>query len=420
MPLPTSAKLTSLDPARPVRELRFTEAAAVSTQARFQGRRILIPEIALRNYRFKAVIDFVVVRIFTRSTQVQWIQKELLTVLPRNSWIEPVKPGAGEVSDVFEIRIQEPGSTALAVAAIEAVSRKRGERRAPQVREMEFSLDVYSRAGEEDEREKMVGLLQRTYFAETARWQNDLEMPRTTAATAGQSPPEVKTRYLTAIMGEKRNPSRAVRPEPDEFCSPFLDGTMYLGKKDTSGMIRIQNKIKDQQYPEKGTFEALAAHEARARVEVTLNFCDLELLGLRKLRDLADFSYSKLQKKYFQFMLPTFAGESPEKSSAINAIIALNEQNRANIFLKSGLLALLKRDEVWEDHKAMERPQLKKVSRIQGWTIARIRTGTGSRATMISYDLLNKQVATAFRHLGERERRAWAKRQTGNESSSAS
>ena len=410
--------VTAYSRGRHVRELTFIEQPVVSNQARFDHRRVLIPDIDLSVYRFKAVIDFIVVRVFTHRTQHQWIQDVLRTVLPRNCLITPINPGAGKVAEEFDIKIQEPRSTAVVVAAIEAVSRNRGERRAPQVRQIEFSLDVYSRAGDDDAREKMVGLLQRTYFADTARWQNDRDMPRTTATDLGESGPELATSYLTPEMGEKRGPSRTVRPEPNEFTSPFLEGTMYLGEKDTSGMIRIQNKVKDQQYPEQGTFNVLGAHDARARVEVTLQVCDLELLGLREVRDLEGFSYAKLQRKYFQFMLPTFGGKNPEKNAGINAVIALDEQKRADVFLKSGVLALLRRDEVWEDHKASERPELKKVFRLQSWSVTRNRPGTGSRSTMMSYDLLNKQVATAFRHLGEREKRAWAKRKKDGGSSS--
>ncbi len=417
MPLPTSAKLTPLDPARPIRELTFMESPVVSRQARFQNRRMLIPEIDLRKYRLKAVVDYIVVRVFTHRTQHQWIQQELRTVLPGDSWISAINPGAGEVADEFDMKIQEPGSTAVVAAAIEAVSKKRGERSAPRLREIEFSLDVYSRDGDDDEREKMVGILQRTYFAQTGRWQDDLDMPRTTAADIGRADSNPVTRYLTPKMGGKRDRSRTVRHDPDEFRSPFLEGTMYLGSKNKSGMIRIQNKVRDQQYPEKGTFNTLAGDQARARVEVTLKSCDLELLGLRQLRDLENFRYAKLQKKYFQFMLPTFAGENPEKKSANNLVISLDQQSRAAVFLQSGLLALLKRDEAWEDRKASERPQMKRVLRLHRRRMARNRAGSGSRSTMMSFDLLNKQVATAFRHLGEMDQRAWARGKASSQSS---
>ena len=417
MPLPTSAKLTPLDPAKPLRELKFMEARVDSNQERFQDRRMLIPEIDLKKYRFKAVVDYIVVRIFTHKTQHQWIQKDLGTVLKCKSWILPIDPGEGQEADEFDIKIQEPSSTALVVAAIKAVSKERGERSAPELREIEFSLDVYSRGGDDQERDKMVGLLQRTYFAETARWQNDLDMPRTTAAMTGQDDPKVETRFLTPRMGAARDASLTVRPEPGEFRSPFLDGTMYLGAKDASGMIRIQNKIKDQQYPEKGTFTSLAEDQARARVEVTLKSCDLEILGLHELRDLEGFSYAKLQRKYFQFMLPTFAAGNPEKNSVINAVIRLDQQSRAAVFLQSGLLSLLKRDEAWEHYKASKRPQMKKVLRLHGRRMTRNRAGRGSRSTMISFDLLNKQVATAFRHLGNREQRAWTRRKVSSHSS---
>lgn len=213
MPLPTSAKLTPLDPALPIRELKFIESKVIANQRRFKNRSMLIPDFDLKNYRFKSVVDYIVVRVFTRRTQHQWIQKELLTVLSRDSWISPVNPGAGAETDEFDIKIQEPGSTALAAVAIEAVSKKLGERRAPQLREIEFSLDAYSRNAADDEREKMVGLLQRTYFADTTRWQNDRDMPRSTAAKADQSDSKAETSYLAPEMGAARDASLTVRPD---------------------------------------------------------------------------------------------------------------------------------------------------------------------------------------------------------------
>lgn len=408
MPLPTSAKLTPLDPGRPGRELTFIESEVRNKQPRFRNRRVLTPKIDPKRYRFKAVIDFVVVRVFTNSTQFQWIQQELRTVLPRDSWISPINPGGGKEADEFDITIQEPSSTAVVAAAIEAVGSRRGERKAPQIRKIEFSLDVYSRDRSDNTREEMVGLLQRTYFAATERWANDLDMPRSTAATNDQPGSKTLTNYLPPKMEGRRKASLCVRPEPEEFRSPFLEGTMYLGEKDTSGMIRIQNKERDQQNLEAGTFKALSEDQKRARVEVTLEGQDLEILGLRELRDFPAFSYTKLQKKYFQFMLPTFAGVDIAKSSAIQAITSVEERKRADIFLTSGLLALLKRDEVWGNYKVSERSEIKKVFRLNGWSLVRVRTGIGSTSTSIAYEALNKQVATAFRHLGERERRAWA------------
>lgn len=408
MPLPTLAKLTPLDPARPSRELSFIESKVDSKQKRFQDRRVLTPDIDIKRYRFKAVIDYVIIRVFTRRTQHQWIQKELRTVLECDCWINPINPGVGKEAEEFDITIQEPRSSKIVAKAIHAVGEKRGERRTPQIREIEFSLDVFSRdSTEEEAREVMVGLLQRTYFAATERWTKDLDMPRTTASITGHNDGESTTNYLPPEVGEDRDSSLTVRPEPEEFRSPFLDGTMYLGEKDTSGMIRIQNKVKDKQYPEKETFDTLSAEQKRARVEVTLASHDLELLGLRTVRDLAKFNYTKLQKKYFQFKLPTFAGVNMEKSSAIRAVVDLNERKRAAVFLKSGLLALLRSDEAWDKHAASVRPEMKRVFRQHGWRIVQNRVGLGTTTTMIAYEALNKQVALAFRHLGERERRAW-------------
>ncbi|HCP80367.1 MAG TPA: hypothetical protein DIT67_01790 [Octadecabacter sp.] len=407
MSLPSSTTLSPFDPTRPVRELAFIETQVGLNQVRFQNRRVLTPTLDLKGYRFKAVIDFVVVRVFTNRTQFQWVQQELRTVLPRDSWITPINPGGGTEAHEFDVKIQEPGSTALVAAAIAAVGARRGERKKPQLREIEFSLDVYSRDGADDKREQMVGLLQRTYYAETKRWVNELDMPRSTAAFTAHSDSVLETAYLPPEMGEARDPSLTVRPEPEEFCSPFLEGTMYLGERGTSGMVRIQNKERDQQNPSKGTYKKLSPDQKRARIEVTLKGHDLEELGLRELPDLESFKYAKLQRQFFQFMLPTFADPNYVENSVLGAATSLEEKKRAEVFLKSGLLALMRRDEVWGKYKESVRPEIKKVFRRKGWPIARNRIGRGSTSTMVAYEALNKHIATAFRHLGERERRAW-------------
>lgn len=410
MPLPSSTMLSPLDPRRPSRELAFIETKVGLKQARFQNRRVLSPTLDLKAFRFKAVIDFMVVRVFTNKTQFQWIQQELRTVLPRDSWITPINPGGGTEAEEFDIKIQEPDSSGLVAAAIAAVGTRHGERKTAQLREIEFSLDVYSRNGADSKREQMVGLLQRTYYAEVGRWENRLDMPRSTAAIATQPDLAARTKYLPPVMGDKRKSSLTVRPEPEEFRSPFLDGTMYLGQRGASSMVRIQNKERDQQNPSKGTYKQLPPKQKRARVEVTLKGRDLEALGLHTLTDLAVFKYAKLQKKFFQFMLPTFEGPSDKKSASIRAVYRLEEKKRAGIFLKSGLLAVMRRDEVWEAHKVSVRPEVRSIFRDQGWSIGRNRVGRGSTSTMMAYEALNKQVSIAFRHLGERERRAWRAR----------
>ena len=116
---PTSTTLTPLNPGRPSRELTFVESEVDLKQARFHNRRVLTPILNIKDYRFKAVIDFVVVRVFTNRTQFQWIQQELRTVLPRDSWVTPINPGGGTEADEFDIRIQEPSSTAISMASKE-------------------------------------------------------------------------------------------------------------------------------------------------------------------------------------------------------------------------------------------------------------------------------------------------------------
>lgn len=407
MRLPTSITLSPLDPKRKRRELTFSETEVELRQARFQNRKVLIPTLAVKNFRFKAVIDFVVVRVFVSRTQHHWLQPELRKVLPRDSWITPIDPGRGRESDEFDIRIQEPRSSAEVAKAITSVGARHGERKTPEIREIEFSLDIYSRGADDDEREQMVGLLQRTYFASLERWQNGLDMPRSTAVPSRNANTKPTTKYLQPLMGQHRIDQLPKRPTPDEFHAPFLDGTMYLGEKDTSGMIRIQNKELDQQNPAKASSKELMADQRRARVEVTLKGDNLKVIGLKDLLDLKHFNFGKLQKKFFQFMLPTFSTPDPEKSAAMKLVAGNEEERRAEVFLKSGVLALMRRDAAWEEYQALLRPDIKRVFLSNSWPLTQKRVGLGSTTNMLAYKALNRHVETAFRKLGEREQRAW-------------
>ena len=81
---------------------------------------------------------------------------------------------------------------------------------------------------------------------------------------------------------------------------------MYLGAKDDDVMIRLMDKIIDGQRLD-GAFIALAEDDKRVRIEVAVRGGELITLGLVGVETLRRFKFKTLQKRYFQFKLPTFS-----------------------------------------------------------------------------------------------------------------
>ena len=93
--------------------LAFIADARTLRQTRVAGRTALVPDLDLSEYRLKAVIDWVEIRVaFKTVTQHRYVQEVLLKYLPRQSMITPVSLGEGGECNNFDIRIQEPESLA--------------------------------------------------------------------------------------------------------------------------------------------------------------------------------------------------------------------------------------------------------------------------------------------------------------------
>ncbi|WP_040671588.1 hypothetical protein [Rhodobacter ferrooxidans] len=72
----------------------FVEKACRHRQPRFEGRSVLWRPINLDDLGFRAVIDWIEIQVKRGGrTQVQWVQGDLKTFLPRDSWIDPITPG---------------------------------------------------------------------------------------------------------------------------------------------------------------------------------------------------------------------------------------------------------------------------------------------------------------------------------------
>lgn len=410
MPLPTTAVLPFGDPSITPLELKFTEARLDLRQQRFADRITLKPKLDLSDYRFEAVIDWIEFRVALKTpTQHRYLQDVLLGFLERKSMVTPVTPGPGDVSQVFDIKIHDPKSLAYVLDIYDALVLKFGERTDPLVCGVEFSLDACPRVESEVARRMLFGVLQRTIFITRDIWTNRDSQPRSIASSSDFDPEELIDRKLL-VAGKGENAEETYLA-PHNHRPAFIDGTMYLGDRDTDDvMIRIMDKIKDRQHTVKKTHLELSDSEKRVRIEVRIEGHELIDIGFFELKQLDDFAFSKLQGRYFQFKLPTFRDVSGLKGSAGNAAISLIERWRAETFLKTGVVGLDASDRARAKRRQGMLPGFRAVLRSIGKTFTATRAAAGLTRSFVAYEGLNLEAAGAFRRLGNREGTAWAKR----------
>lgn len=276
-----------------------TEPAGLA-QARFSGRDILRPDIDLSRYRVRAVYDWIdlVVRLGANS-QFRHIQDELLPFAARKLHVTPLGAHESGTTDQFRIRIQDP-SRKLLNAIVTALDRRWGMRGAPTVDEIEVSIDFYPHSGDDEERQILVGILQRHFLPRDEVIFSDKQCRK------GR---ERSRRHLALI--EQLEPRQAwgrgsaktdiLRPGNAENIA--LDATYYLCAKDWIQRWRVMDKVSNNRNGEIAV--SLPQEAKRARVEVTLDSLVLQGLGITTLASLYRFKAERLASKLFSFWLPT-------------------------------------------------------------------------------------------------------------------
>ena len=243
---PQSVLLPHGKPGKAPLLLEFVEKPGVLNQARFKGRMALVPKLELSAYRFKAVVDWIKLRVsFAKGTQIQHVQRELRKFLDRDSWITPIAPGPGLVSSIFEITVQEPQSISRVTEMCAALAKAFGEILDPEICSVEFSLDAYPRKPSDAARELLVGAMQRTIFTTRDIWQRDMSRPR--SSIGARTPGSVDNNNMKLLKGFKNESPGEWHLLPESHFSPWVDGTFYLGAKEDDVMIRVMDKTIDRQ-----------------------------------------------------------------------------------------------------------------------------------------------------------------------------
>lgn len=145
------------------------------------------------------------------------------------------------------------------------------------------------------------------------------------------------------------------------------------------------------------------------RIEVSLADWALEEVGITDVASLRAFWFTSLQKKFFQFKLPTFA--LTKNPTARLAGVNYQEAMRAETYLTAGILALGLMDRTVDENRMKlwksETPNMVKAS-----LTLPMRPGAKRLAPpTISWAEMNRKVNVALQMLDEREETAWRQRE---------
>jgi hypothetical protein len=386
--------------ARPL-TLEHHSAVTGSSQRRLAKRTVLTPAIDLGNYRFRAVIDWIEFRLhFGQPTQVQHVQAVLRRFLPRNSFIAPEDKGPGDVFSICSIKVQEPASLVLIATIHKALVNTFGEAAGSRVTGIEVSVDATPKEPSDAARGLLLGAMQHTIWTDRDIWSDRMDRPR---GSIGRG----KSKNFTLSPDPDKDDTEVSRSVPENHKTPFIDGTVYLGAKESDVMIRVMDKLVDAQRPD-GTRDVLADDRKRVRVEVTLKGKELEKVGITDIASLDRLNLQTFQKRYFQFMLPTFSKRDQPKTGA-DALHNTQQEWRAQTYLWSGIMALTAMDMASAKRRKAMAPGLQKILRTMNHTTARTWAGKRLASPVVSWAAMNSKVNVALRDLMKREATAKAR-----------
>jgi hypothetical protein len=188
---------------------------------------------------------------------------------------------------------------------------------------VEISVDLYPISGRDEERQLLVGVLQRHFLPRADLIQVD-RVCRESRSRSRQNWALLKR--LRPRQAWRSGFAERLRPDlGNELC---VDATSYFGEQKTRGW-RVMDKVSNQRT---GSVAVnLPQEQKRARVEVTLASDQLHQLGIDTLRDLRSFSVQAISRQCFSFWTPTISS-LPTKASPFQTLIG-NARQRLDLQL---------------------------------------------------------------------------------------
>lgn len=394
----TLVPLFAVKSKRELAYLSYDRADVNFVQRRLAGRYCLLPAINLDDYKARAVIDWVKLRVvFLQTTQFQWVQKAAYAVLGRTLSVDSVDEGRGRAASIFDITFQEQDLSEVR-SVCKALDDEFCLNSEPTVQGIEVSIDFTPRRPSDTSRARMHAVLVRHLFVDPDQVIGVHDRPRFAHGIKPWQTKRVIAPHLQFLKGDELALSSS-----EQDRAPYVDATYYIGSKVAVRRWRIMDKEIDRQNRRAGTFLNLSDNEKRTRVEVTLGRAELQKLALRTLSDLHQFKFTTLQGAYFKFMLPTFQSIPRQPFSMGRAMRSWQEKAREAKFLTSGVIGLTQMDRVLERRAVEIRKDARKIlrrnARIQAtWKHRK----AGRYGTLQAYEDLNARVEMALRKLSER------------------
>lgn len=374
--------------------LTYSEQRVVKKQKRFQNRVLLQPQIDLKAYTCRAVIDWVDIRFQTvEHTQWRWIKHYVDRAIGEKIYVEKKKLDDDGKYREFRVRIQEPATKDLLLAE-NAVRAKWDLRQPAEIVGLEVSIDFTPRKPSKEALALMFGVLVRSHLPSRNVIDEPLDRPRFAWG---------KSKKTTAyVLGyNRRHPDRSDEflLDPAKDRPATTDSTYYAGAEGSRSSWRTMIKLLDKQNIATGTREVLPDDRQRVRIEVTVDQGELEGMGIRTIQDLASFKFQRFQGRYFRFALPTFPDTSTQSSWTPPR--KLRWERRMQRFLNAGVVGL----EAWDNAWRRQKKQIRKEARASHIPLGETTSSlVGKSSTLLDYSDVTKRAIQALRHIDARMR----------------
>lgn len=397
--------------------LSYTVEPISLTQTRFRNRLIAKPRINFSEYEIKAVFDWIEISIKTKELhQAGNIHRRLMKLNEvhqafTSCYVTGPTRQRHYLGDRFVVRIQEPlpkGLRLLLRAILDHYCSEGTEFDEIPLVGLELSLDIYPARAMHFEQEAyvtrrmlMTEVLHKHIVVHDAQRKSQ-RRPRFTYSHPSGTGSETEM----LIKASKLHVRGKLTPEeytsdisieelaslvPELHKQPYLDGTLYFGKKNERLFYKCMDKTDDIRIGAEAS--ALPFEKTRSRIELTLidevpgdrqgpYAVDLKSIDHIGTHGLTEFN------KLLQFALPTFT-----KAETCEAETNAEEWR---VFSKSGVAGLMLMHDV--------RDKLDVVISGKSMASRRELLSTG-RCTR--YSDLNRRVTKAFSALGRRWAKVW-------------
>ncbi|MBZ9952865.1 MULTISPECIES: hypothetical protein [unclassified Mesorhizobium] len=376
-------------------DLHYVEQPVAKKQKRFQNRVCLEPQIDLKAYTCRAVVDWADIRFRTvEHTQWRWVKHYVDRAIGEKVFVEKQKLDDDGKYREFRVRIQEPVTKDLLLAE-EAVRAKWDLVGPAEIVGLEVSVDFKPREPSEEARALMFGVLVRSHLPSRDVIDEPADRPRF-AWDKGDG----ATSYVLGYDPRHPDRSDAFLLDPTKDKPATIDSTYYAGAKRSRCSWRTMVKLLDKQNIATGTRDVLPEKKKRARIEVTVDKGELDEMGIRTIEDLADFKFQRFQGRYFKFVLPTFPDLAYKPEEKRGLLLEQLRETRLRRFLNAGVIGLEAWDEAWRRKKKQTRKKTLKGD----LPLALTSITAGSSSSLTDYNDLTRRVIQALRHIDDRMR----------------